>query len=138
MNILGVQIVSALFAFFMIYVAFLHWKRKDLSGYEMFFWLILWVGFILVTINPYILQGISNYLYFFRIMDLLVVISFMILAFLGFQNYISNKKLERKIEEVIREESLGVISGKSNSSTRSNKKNNENFHSKVFIDGDKS
>jgi hypothetical protein len=35
-----------------------------------------------------------------------MVLAFMILAFLGFQNYVSNKKMEKKIEELVRELAL--------------------------------
>jgi hypothetical protein len=39
-------------------------------------------------------------------MDLLMVIAFMILAFIGFQNHVSNRRMERKIEELVRKEAL--------------------------------
>lgn len=106
MNILGIQIMAVLFALFMVYVAFLHFKRKEINGLETFFWLILWVGFMMFTLFPKIFESISQLLFFARVMDLLMVIAFMILAFLGFQNYISNRKMEKKIEELVRQEAL--------------------------------
>jgi hypothetical protein len=106
MNILGVQIIAVLFAIFMLYVAFLHWKRKDINGKEIFFWGVLWLGFIVITLFPDILQNITEKLFFTRVMDFLMVIAFMILAFLGFQNHVSNRKMERKIEELVRKEAL--------------------------------
>src|SRR4030042_1426830 len=104
MNILGVQIISILFAVFMIYVAFLHWKRKDFNGGEIFFWLALWLGFFFFTFFPDILQNVTKKLFFTRVMDFLMVMAFMILAFLGFQNYVSNRRMEKKIEELVRKE----------------------------------
>ena len=109
MDILGVQIIAIFFAVFMIYVAFLHWKRKDIKGGEIFFWIVLWGGFILITLFPDILQNITKKLFFTRVMDFLMVIAFMILAFLGFQNHVSNRRMERKIEEFIRREVLEKI-----------------------------
>ena len=106
MNILGVQIIAILFAIFMIYVAFLNWKRKDINGKEIFFWSALWLGFIVVTLFPDILQNITEKLFFTRVMDLLMVAAFMILAFIGFQNHVSNRRMERKIEELIRKEAV--------------------------------
>lgn len=111
-NILGVQIIAILFAIFMIYVAFLHWKRRDLNGGEIFFWVILWSGFIVITLFPDILQNITKKLFFTRIMDFLMVIAFMILAFLGFQNHVSNRRMERKIEELIRKETTKDVEKK--------------------------
>ncbi len=104
MNILGVQIIAVLFAVFMIYVSFLHWKRKDFDGGEIFFWIALWLGFIFITLFPDVLQNITKKLFFTRVMDFLMVAAFMILAFLGFQNHVSNRRMEKKIEELIREE----------------------------------
>jgi len=104
MNILGVQIISILFAIFMIYAAFLYWKRKDINGKEIFFWSFLWLGFITITLFPDILQNITQKLFFTRVMDFLMVLAFMILAFLGFLNHVSNRRMEKKIEELIREE----------------------------------
>jgi len=106
MNILGVQIISILFAIFMIYVAFLHWKRKEINGGEIFFWSSLWFGFIAITLFPNLLQNLTKLLFFTRVMDFLMVIAFMILAFLGFQNHVSNRRMEKKIEELIRKEAL--------------------------------
>lgn len=106
MNILGVQIVSVLFAVFMLYVAFLHWKRKNLTTSEYLFWLLLWCGFIGITLFPNLLQSLTQLLFFARIMDFLMVLAFMILAYIGFNNYISNKKMEKNIEELIRKDAI--------------------------------
>jgi len=104
MNILGVQIIAVLFAVFMLYVAFLHWKRKDINGREIFFWGAIWLGFIIIALFPDLLLGLTKKLFFTRVMDLIMVIAFMILAFVGFQNHVSNRRMERKIEELIRKE----------------------------------
>lgn len=112
MSILGVQIIAVLFAIFMIYVVFLHWKRKDINGGEVFFWTVLWLGFVVVTLSPKILETISQLLFFARVMDLLMIIAFMILAFLGFQNYVSNKRTEKKIEELVRKEAMSDVKKK--------------------------
>ena len=41
-----------------------------------------------------------------------MVLAFMILAFIGYQNYISNKKMEKKIEDLIRKEALKNVKTK--------------------------
>lgn len=110
---MGVQIIAILFAIFMIYVAFLHFKRKDINGGEIFFWVSLWSGFIVITLFPRILQSITQLLFFARVMDLLMVLAFMILAFLGFQNHVSNRRMEKKIEELVRKEALKSAGKKS-------------------------
>ncbi len=112
MSILGVQIVGLLFAIFMLYLSFLHWKRGEIGGGNFFFWLMLWLAFILVTLFPILLGGLTKMLFFARVMDFLMLIAFMILAFLGFQNYISQKKMEKKIEKMVRKEALRKIERK--------------------------
>lgn len=112
MNILGVQIVSVLFAVFMLYVVFLHWKRKDLKTSEYFFWFLLWCGFIGVTLFPNLLQNLTRLLFFARIMDFLMVLAFMILSYIGFNNYIANKKMEKKIEDLIRKDAIKNVKKK--------------------------
>lgn len=112
MSILGVQLLAVLFAIFMIYVSFLYWKRKDFNGGEIFFWVSLWVGFVVIVLFPDLLLGLTQKLFFARVMDLLMVVAFMILAFLGFQNHVSNKRMERKIEELIRKEVLSSFKRK--------------------------
>ncbi len=112
MDILGVQIIAILFAVFMVYVSFLHWKRKDINGGEIYFWILLWATFIFVTLFPNILQSVTRLLFFTRVMDLLMLLAFMILAYLGFQNHISNRRMEKKIEELIREDALKPLKKK--------------------------
>ena len=112
MNILGVQIIASLFAIFMIYVAILHWKRKEINNFEILFWIMLWLGFIFITLFPNILSGLTQLLFFSRVMDLLMVIAFMILAFIGYQNYIANKRMEKKLEDLIRKEALKNVKTK--------------------------
>ncbi|MDP3888615.1 MAG: DUF2304 domain-containing protein [bacterium] len=112
MNILGVQILALLFAVFMVYVAFLHWKRKDINSLEVIFWSLLWLVFIVVTLFPKILQSATQLLFIARVMDLVMLTAFMILAFLGFQNHVANRKMEKRIEEFIRKEALGQLEKK--------------------------
>lgn len=106
MNILGVQILAIFFAIFMLYVTFLHFKRREINGKETLFWVILWIGFIIITLFPNILQGISKKLFFTRVMDFLMVLAFMILAFIGFNNHILVKKIRKDIDKIIRNKTL--------------------------------
>jgi len=112
MRILGVQIIALFFAFFMIYIAFLHWKRKDIKSKEVLTWMLLWAGFIVITLYPTILTGLTSELFFIRIMDFVMFIAFIIITFFVFNNYVNNRKLERKIESLVRQEALRSIKKK--------------------------
>lgn len=103
---LGVQIIATLFAIFMLYVAFLHFKKGNLGRFEFFFWLVLWAAFIYFANFPKTLDPIIASLFIVRAMDLLMIVAFMILGYLGFQNHIGVKSLNRRIETLIRNQAL--------------------------------
>ncbi len=99
---LGIQIISLLFAFYMVYMAFIHWKTKNIHTYEFLFWLVLWVIFTGFIFYPRILDPFLAKLFIARRMDLLMFGSFMILAYLGFQNHIGVKSLQNQMEKLVR------------------------------------
>lgn len=98
----GIQIIAFSFALFMIYVSFLHYKQGNLKRYEFLCWLLLWLFFIYFALFPKVLDPILAKLFIVRRMDLLMIVAFMILAYLGFQNHIGVKSLQRQIEIIIR------------------------------------
>ena len=102
-EIIGVQIVGILFGLFMVYYIFLHFKRKELKASEFGFWLVLWVLFTLVVFFPAILEPLRKAVGFVRVMDMLVVFGFIFLIGLTFYNYITLRKNQKKIEDVVRE-----------------------------------
>ena len=95
---LGIQILASLFALFMLYIAFLHLKKHNLNSAEFIFWLLLWSAFIYFALFPKVLDPILATLFVTRAMDLLMITAFMILCYLGFQNHISIKSLQRQVE----------------------------------------
>lgn len=101
-TLLGIQILAILFAFFMLYITFLHFKRNNIKGFEFLFWVLLWSSFILFTLRPNILNPILSQLFIVRAMDFLMIIAFMILAYLGFQNHVGIKSAQRNMESLIR------------------------------------
>lgn len=105
-NILGIQLLAILFGFFMLYVSFLHFRRGELPGGVWFFWTVLWLAFIVIALAPQLLDPIIVRLKIVRVMDLGMIVAFMILAYLGFENYVRNRRMEKKIEELTRKEAL--------------------------------
>ncbi len=96
------QILAALFALFMIYWVRSNQKRNHLSKIEASLWYSIWSVFIILSIFPNLLIGITSTLHFARVFDLLVVVAFMIIATLNFYVYLKNKKIEQKLEELVR------------------------------------
>lgn len=96
------QIGAVLFALFMIYWVRSNQKRSNLSTVESSLWYSVWFVFIILSLFPNLLLGIVAVLHFARVFDLLVVLAFMILVMLNFYIYLKNKKLEKKLETLVR------------------------------------
>ena len=100
------QIIAILFALFMMYSVTLYGKKKLLSGVETSFWVATWSFFIVIAVFPELLIGISRSLNFARVFDLLIVGALMVLTVLTFFNYIRHKKLESKLEQLVRDTAI--------------------------------
>lgn len=96
------QTLAALFALFMIYWVRTSYKRGHLTMVESYFWYSIWLAFTCLSIFPNFLLGIAHGLHFARVFDLLVVMAFMILTTLLFSLYLKNKKMEQKMEQLVR------------------------------------
>ncbi len=99
---MGIQILGILFALFMAYLTFLHYKRQEFTGKEMALWAVMWVAFIVISVSPGLLNPIVESLSFARTMDLLIVLGFMFLIGITFFNYLKLKKTQKKIEDLVR------------------------------------
>jgi hypothetical protein len=100
--LLGIQILGILFAFFMLYLVYLHHKRKDLSSREFVLWTIAWLGFIFIIVFPEILNPFLQTLNITRIMDFVIILGFAFIIGITYKNYIGIKKNQKKLEEIVR------------------------------------
>lgn len=102
MNIIGVQLILLFFALFMLYVQFLHWKKNDIGNKTLGIWIFIWLVFIILTLTPEILEKSLINPFFVRAMDFGMIIAFMILTYLTIENNIYYKKIDDKMEKVVR------------------------------------
>ncbi|OGJ15975.1 MAG: hypothetical protein A2632_01340 [Candidatus Pacebacteria bacterium RIFCSPHIGHO2_01_FULL_46_16] len=100
------QSIALLFALFMLYVVNIHRRKLALSRVEQLSWYSLWISFVVVSLFPTLLLGITDLINFSRVFDLLVVASLMLLTILVVTNYFLQKENKRKLEQVIRELSI--------------------------------
>lgn len=100
---LGIQITGILFGLFMIYYSFLHYKRKEFTSKEIFFWSAVWVLFIIVSLFPNILDPIVKIGGFLRALDLLIISGFLFLIAAIFYTYTITRKVQKKLETVVRD-----------------------------------
>jgi hypothetical protein len=107
--ILGLQIVAIIFSFVMIYFAVLNYKRGEIDRIEIYSWLTIWIATLLIVIFPEFLRRLAQRFFITRLFDLMVVAGFVLVITLVARAYISTKKVERKLEEIIRKEALRGI-----------------------------
>ena len=103
---IGIQILAILFALWMTYFTFLHYRRKEFSRFDAFLWQVLWVGLIAVVIFPGSVRFILRTFSITRTFDLIVIVGIMALIGMTFRNYVIIKRLERRIEEDVRREAM--------------------------------
>ena len=112
MQIIGIQIIAILFAFFMLYVTFLHYKKGEIKNSTFLFWVILWIIFIFLTLFSQILSPIIGPLRVFRVLDLLMIGAFIILTFITFENQVKIRNIEKRIEGLVRKEVIKQVGKK--------------------------
>jgi hypothetical protein len=101
-----IQLLGAMFGFFMFYFTFVKFKRKELHSAEFWFWSSLWIVMLFVALIPNILDPIIEPLNFYRRLDFFVVLGFFFLFALGFSNHLMVRKLSDRMEKVVRETAI--------------------------------
>lgn len=105
----NIQLVALIFGFIMVYLTFLHYKRKEFSRYQLVLWEILWIGFVVTTLLPDRFNLITERLGITRALDLFSIVAFVIILFLTFHNYLAVTKLNKRLENKVREKTLESI-----------------------------
>jgi len=101
-SILGIQIIGVLFALFMMYLTFLHSKRREFTFKEWSFWTIVWLVFLILTLQPRILDPVVAKIGVGRKLDLFIIVGFIFLIGISFYNYTLVRKNQKKIEKIVR------------------------------------
>lgn len=117
---LGIQVISISFAIFMLYIAFLQFKRNNLNPKEFGFWVTVWLAFIFFALVPGVFTPLLAKIFIARAMDILMIVAFMILAYLGFQNHIGVKALQKQIQNLVRQQAIKKTKNNKQSGTKKN------------------
>lgn len=104
--IIGLQVISILFALSMIYFAIHSYKRGELGAMEIASWIVVWTLVIIVVVFPELLRSFANTFLVTRVFDLMVVGGFIVVIGIVSSAYVRTKRLEKKLEELIRREAL--------------------------------
>lgn len=104
--ILGLQIVAIIFSLSIVYFATLHYRRGEIEKAELVVWITIWAGTIFVVVFPNFLRGLASRFFITRLFDLLVVGGFVLVISMVTRVYVSTKKMEKKLEDLIRKDAL--------------------------------
>jgi len=106
---IGIQILAIIFAIWMVYFSYLHFRRGEFKKVEFLLWQILWIGLVVVVLFPGSVEFILETFSITRTFDLVVIVGIVVLFGVTFRNYVIVKRIEKKTENFIREESLKGI-----------------------------
>lgn len=101
-----IQFLGVVFGMSMMYFTFVKFKRHELGKWELITWFSGWTLLIIIGLAPFVLDPLIHPLNFYRRLDFFVVVGFFVLLGLGFFNYSTVKKMEKKVERFVRQEAL--------------------------------
>lgn len=113
--ITGVQIFGILFSLTMLYLTFVHSKRRAFGRSETIGWMILWLCFIIALLFPNTFSVFTQRLGIARAFDLFVIVGFVIILSLSFHNYVVTTRLRKKLEETVRQAAVKQTDGQEHS-----------------------
>ncbi len=97
-----IQIVIIIFALFALSRVILRFKDNKLTRNEFFFWLVIWVAVIVISIIPNITGIISHPFGIGRGIDLIIYVSIIGLFYLIFRLYVKLESVEKEITALVR------------------------------------
>lgn len=103
---IAIQLLAILFALWMTYFTFLHFRRKEFTIVEFWVWQTLWLGLIIVVVYPKSVEFLLSTLKINRTFDLVVIVGIIVLFAATFRNTILLKRNQRKLEELVRKLSI--------------------------------
>ncbi len=104
MNIITVLIL--LFVAFVLWRTTIRFRRNDITGRELFIWVVFWLLVAAATLVPKQTDVLAQLVGVERGADLLVYISIIVLFFVLFRIIVKLEKIERDITKVVRHTAL--------------------------------
>lgn len=102
----GIQIASLVFIFIMLYVVRIHAQKKELPLPESYFWtgVLLIMGTLVIV--PSTADFIRHLFSVTRLLDVIMIVSFMGTFILLIENRIQLGKLKNQLEKIVRSQAI--------------------------------
>jgi len=100
------QVFYCFFFVFAVYSVIGKWKKSALSKAATFFWLLFWLGGLVVVLWPNFVQRLADELSIGRGSDLVVYISMIVVFYLIFRLHVQIEKQNRTITKLAKKMAL--------------------------------
>lgn len=107
--ILGLQVIALVFSLIMIYFAYLHYRRGEINNLEILFWLFAWIGAVIIALFPEVFRVFSATIAISRAFDLAMIGGFILVIPIVYSAYIRTRRIEKKLDDLIRKDALKEI-----------------------------
>jgi hypothetical protein len=110
MALLGIQLVALLFAVALIYLSFVHLKRREFAPLDFGIWGIAALAFLLMTLFPRSVDPLVRSLALFDTLQLIMIAGMAFITVLVFFLYHTVRRSQQKLERLVT--SLALAEGK--------------------------
>jgi len=103
-----IQILAAIFCVFMLYNAFINFKKKKIGRNDFVLWLLIWSSAIFASLFPEVLYLGSFFEVFgiLRALDLFVIVGFLVRFSILFYIHTHLRKLEERQKKIVTETAI--------------------------------
>lgn len=115
----GIQLLGIIFSLFMIYLAYVYYKRKNYGLRSFLIWLCVWLAALFLVSLPKTVYGVMQLLQIERTADFIVIMGFAFFSVITFYIYTIVKKNNYKIEQLVRQLAINEAEKKHSSKTDS-------------------
>ena len=102
-------VLSITFSLLMLYITNLNYKKNILKKIDTIIWSLVWLSIIFISIRPKIIDNYFIENFNVDIFYIISVLSIMVLVIVSYFSLVKIKILEKKIDTIIRADSLKEI-----------------------------
>ncbi|MEA3429640.1 MAG: DUF2304 family protein [Nanoarchaeota archaeon] len=100
------QVVGVIFALGMLFLTYLHFKRKEFAISDFLVWLLVWVGFVLVLVFPESVKFVFQSLAIQGPLWFLTIAAILFLTVLVFYLHFTVRKGQMKLADIVKSSAL--------------------------------
>jgi hypothetical protein len=117
----GIQIIGILFMIIMMYLSYVHYKKKSYGFKSLLLWMAVWICALIVVSIPQTVYGIMQALKIERTADFITLLGFAFFAVIIFYLYSIIGKNSQKLEQLVRQLAIRDAEKKENKNKKNRK-----------------